>query len=199
MLTQPGVMRTVCLPGGQCARIALARAAYSKASVMLLDDPLSALNGSVATHVYNNVIGPLGIMKGSSLSCFGSDGDCMSKSRSCLSACSCTKCVSQLLLPLQDRQFCWLLIIHSICGSAQRCCTSARAEHWRMPRLISFRLELCRGCRAQVSNDSQGDTTAQTHRKVSNCLTGMPPSEERYITGLTGFQYNPRFEEIRHS
>ena len=31
---------------------------------MLLDDPLSALNGSVANHVYNNVIGRHGIMNG---------------------------------------------------------------------------------------------------------------------------------------
>ena len=34
---------------------------------MLLDDPLSALNGSVANHVYNSVIGRNGIMKGSCL------------------------------------------------------------------------------------------------------------------------------------
>ena len=34
---------------------------------MLLDDPLSALNGSVANHVYNSVIGWHGIMKGSCL------------------------------------------------------------------------------------------------------------------------------------
>ncbi|CAK0732404.1 hypothetical protein CVIRNUC_000127 [Coccomyxa viridis] len=55
------------MSGGQCARIALARAAYSRASVMLLDDPLSALNGSVANHVYNSVIGRNGIMKGSAI------------------------------------------------------------------------------------------------------------------------------------
>ena len=35
---------------------------------MLLDDPLSALNGSVANHVYSSVIGRHGIMKGSCLS-----------------------------------------------------------------------------------------------------------------------------------
>ena len=34
---------------------------------MLLDDPLSALNGSVADHVYSSVIGRHGIMKGSCL------------------------------------------------------------------------------------------------------------------------------------
>ena len=163
MLTQTDVMPFVCCPGGQCARIALARAAYSKASVMLLDDPLSALNGSVATHVYSNVIGPHGIMKGRCLHLELPMRDARQNSTLACQPTAIQKCSAHLVLSVQDRQSCWLLITLSTCRTAQRCFTSARAEHWRLPLSTSFRLRLCIDCRAQVSNDSAAETTAQSH------------------------------------
>ncbi|KAI5274557.1 bile acid-transporting ATPase [Aureobasidium subglaciale] len=46
--------------GGQRARISLARALYSKASTILLDDILSALDTHVSAHVLGALNGPLG-------------------------------------------------------------------------------------------------------------------------------------------
>ncbi|KAG9259030.1 putative ABC bile acid transporter [Emericellopsis atlantica] len=49
------------LSGGQKARVALARAMYSDARIMLLDDPLSALDHDTATNIVKRFIkGPLG-------------------------------------------------------------------------------------------------------------------------------------------
>ncbi len=45
----------VNLSGGQRARISLARALYSDADIYLLDDPLSAVDASVARHLYNEL------------------------------------------------------------------------------------------------------------------------------------------------
>ncbi|XP_029962097.1 LOW QUALITY PROTEIN: canalicular multispecific organic anion transporter 1-like [Salarias fasciatus] len=51
------------LSGGQKQRVSLARAAYSQADVYLLDDPLSAVDAHVGKHLFENVIGPNGILQ----------------------------------------------------------------------------------------------------------------------------------------
>ncbi|KDR65747.1 hypothetical protein GALMADRAFT_232908 [Galerina marginata CBS 339.88] len=50
------------LSGGQRARIALARAVYACADLVLLDDCLAAVDSHVARHVFDNVIGPNGLL-----------------------------------------------------------------------------------------------------------------------------------------
>ncbi len=47
------------------ARVALARACYSRADVLLLDDPLSAVDPRVGRTLFDRAIGPQGIMRGS--------------------------------------------------------------------------------------------------------------------------------------
>ena len=63
--TYNGYVYNVCAPdcvsglltaGGQKARIALARACYSRASVMLLDDPLSAVDARVGRVLFDQCI-----------------------------------------------------------------------------------------------------------------------------------------------
>lgn len=49
--------------GGQKARLSLARAAYSRADIMLLDDPLSAVDPRVGRILFQECIGPQGIMQ----------------------------------------------------------------------------------------------------------------------------------------
>eukprot|EP00879_Flechtneria_rotunda_P017481 GHRR01018328.1.p1 GENE.GHRR01018328.1~~GHRR01018328.1.p1 ORF type:complete len:1541 (+),score=583.94 GHRR01018328.1:446-5068(+) len=56
--------RGINLSGGQKARVALARAAYSRASVQLLDDPLSAVDPRVGRILFNQCIGPEGVLAG---------------------------------------------------------------------------------------------------------------------------------------
>ncbi|KAK4048522.1 hypothetical protein OIV83_004690 [Microbotryomycetes sp. JL201] len=52
--------RGISLSGGQKARVALARAVYSRARTVLLDDPLSAVDAHVAKHLYKKCLkGPL--------------------------------------------------------------------------------------------------------------------------------------------
>ena len=51
------------LSGGQKQRIALARAIYNDADIYLLDDPLSAVDARVGNHIFEQVIGPNGILK----------------------------------------------------------------------------------------------------------------------------------------
>jgi ATP-binding cassette, subfamily C (CFTR/MRP), member 1 len=51
------------LSGGQKQRLGLARAVYMNADIYFLDDPLSAVDAIVGKHIFDNVIGPNGILK----------------------------------------------------------------------------------------------------------------------------------------
>ncbi|KAI1394197.1 P-loop containing nucleoside triphosphate hydrolase protein [Hypoxylon trugodes] len=48
--------RGASLSGGQCQRINLARAVYANSDLVLLDDPLSAVDANVGQHLFNEVI-----------------------------------------------------------------------------------------------------------------------------------------------
>lgn len=50
------------LSGGQKQRVSLARAVYNDADIYFLDDPLSAVDSHVGKHIFENVIGPTGIL-----------------------------------------------------------------------------------------------------------------------------------------
>jgi ABC-type bacteriocin/lantibiotic exporter with double-glycine peptidase domain len=56
--------RGISLSGGQKARLALARAAYSQADIHLLDDPLSAVDPRVGRVLFEKCIGPGGLLGG---------------------------------------------------------------------------------------------------------------------------------------
>ncbi|XP_070581498.1 multidrug resistance-associated protein 1-like [Ptychodera flava] len=51
------------LSGGQKQRVSLARAVYSNSDVYFLDDPLSAVDAHVGKHIFDNVLGPDGLLK----------------------------------------------------------------------------------------------------------------------------------------
>ncbi|KAJ4214422.1 hypothetical protein NW759_010439 [Fusarium solani] len=55
----------VALSGGQKSRIALARAVYARREVVVLDDPLAAVDAKVRAHLIRRVLGPQGILKDS--------------------------------------------------------------------------------------------------------------------------------------
>jgi len=60
-LTEVGE-RGVNLSGGQKARISLARAVYAQTDIVLLDDPVSALDVNVRKRIFENVF--KGLLKG---------------------------------------------------------------------------------------------------------------------------------------
>jgi len=43
--------------------VSLARAVYANSDVYFLDDPLSAVDSHVGKHIFENVIGPSGILR----------------------------------------------------------------------------------------------------------------------------------------
>ena len=49
------------LSGGQKARVSLARAVYADADIVLMDDPISALDANVRKHIFNDVL--VGVLK----------------------------------------------------------------------------------------------------------------------------------------
>ncbi|XP_059476483.1 multidrug resistance-associated protein 1 isoform X3 [Neocloeon triangulifer] len=51
------------LSGGQKQRVSLARAVYYDADVYFFDDPLSAVDSHVGKHIFDNVLGPKGLLK----------------------------------------------------------------------------------------------------------------------------------------
>ncbi|KUI63063.1 Canalicular multispecific organic anion transporter 2 [Cytospora mali] len=55
--------RGLNLSGGQRQRVALARAVYARCDIVLLDDPISALDGKTETSIVENLLGPQGLFK----------------------------------------------------------------------------------------------------------------------------------------
>ncbi|KAL6103555.1 abcc1 [Pungitius sinensis] len=53
----------VNLSGGQKQRVSLARAVYCDRALYLLDDPLSAVDAHVGKHIFDQVVGPQGLLK----------------------------------------------------------------------------------------------------------------------------------------
>ncbi|KAI0065635.1 metal resistance protein YCF1 [Artomyces pyxidatus] len=62
-LTEVGE-KGITLSGGQRARVSLARAVYARADLVLLDDVLAAVDSQVARHLFDQVIGPHGLLAG---------------------------------------------------------------------------------------------------------------------------------------
>ncbi|CAO3566553.1 unnamed protein product [Mortierella alpina] len=54
--------RGINLSGGQKQRVSLARAAYADAHIYLLDDPLSAVDAHVDRHLWDELLGPSGLL-----------------------------------------------------------------------------------------------------------------------------------------
>jgi ABC-type multidrug transport system fused ATPase/permease subunit len=43
--------------------VSLARAVYSNSDIYLFDDPLSAVDAHVGKHIFEKVVGPMGLLK----------------------------------------------------------------------------------------------------------------------------------------
>ena len=56
-------MKGINLSGGQKQRVSLARSVYNNADIYFLDDPLSAVDAHVGKHIFEQVIGPEGVLK----------------------------------------------------------------------------------------------------------------------------------------
>lgn len=57
------ILQGINLSGGQKQRVSLARSVFSDMDVYLLDDPLSAVDSHVGKHIFDEVIGPKGLLK----------------------------------------------------------------------------------------------------------------------------------------
>nr|CAB3219629.1 multidrug resistance-associated protein 1-like [Phallusia mammillata] len=55
--------RGINLSGGQKQRVSIARAVYQDAQVYLFDDPLSAVDSHVGKNIFDNVLGPRGVLR----------------------------------------------------------------------------------------------------------------------------------------
>nr|XP_035971378.1 multidrug resistance-associated protein 1 isoform X2 [Halichoerus grypus] len=69
-LAAVGTFTWVCTPflgvnlsGGQKQRVSLARAVYCDSDIYFFDDPLSAVDAHVGKHIFENVIGPKGMLR----------------------------------------------------------------------------------------------------------------------------------------
>ena len=51
------------LSGGQKQRVNIARAVYQNSDIYLFDDPLSAVDAHVGKHLFDNIVGPHGVLK----------------------------------------------------------------------------------------------------------------------------------------